>query len=115
MRASRKDICVILSKVGRRQVFTALDSWQANLSIYLRIIALLRPHWLSALGAVVCLGLSTGFALVGPWLLAWVIDTGLKHGRFSTILLPTRAILLTSVLRGLFPSGQGYPSQAVSN
>jgi ATP-binding cassette subfamily B protein len=53
--------------------------------------------------------------LVGPWLLAWVIDTGLQHGQFSTLLLATGAILLTSALRGLFAYGQGYLSQAVSN
>jgi len=69
---------------------------------------------LSALGAVVSLGLSTGFALVVPWLLAWVIDTGLQHGQFSTLLLATGAILVTSLLRGLFAYGQGYLSQAVS-
>ena len=94
---------------------SSLDSWKANLRIYLRITALLRPHWLSALGAVVCLGLSTCFALIVPWLLAWVIDTGLQHGQFSTLLLATGAILLASALRGLFAYGQGYLSQAISN
>lgn len=106
---------MLLLKADQLKAFTSLHLWKVNLRIYLRIIALLRPHWLSALGAVVCLGLSTGFALVGPWLLAWVIDTGLQHGRFSTLLLATGAILLTSVLRGLFAYGQGYLSQAVSN
>lgn len=111
----RKDICVVISKISRGKVFTSLDSWKANLRVYLRIIALLRPHWLSALGAVASLGLSTGFALVVPWLLAWVIDTGLQHGQFSTLLLATGAILVTSLLRGLFAYGQGYLSQAVSS
>jgi ABC-type multidrug transport system fused ATPase/permease subunit len=106
---------VLLPKAGQLKAFTSLNLWKVNLRIYLRIIALLRPHWLSALGAVVCLGLSTGFALVVPWLLAWVIDTGLQHGQFSTLLLATGAILLTSALRGFFAYGQGYLSQAVSN
>ena len=106
---------MVISKISRGKVFTSLDSWKANLRVYLRIIALLRPHWLSALGAVVSLGLSTGFALVVPWLLAWVIDTGLQHGQFSTLLLATGAILVTSLLRGLFAYGQGYLSQAVSS
>ncbi|GAC1567930.1 MAG: ABC transporter ATP-binding protein [Ktedonobacteraceae bacterium] len=92
-----------------------LDSWKGNLGIYIRIIKLLRPHWKSALGAIVCLGLSTGFALVVPWLLALVINTGLQHGQFSTLLLATGAILVSSSLRGLFAYGQGYLSQAVSN
>ncbi len=106
---------MVISKISRGKVFTSLDSWKANLRVYLRIIALLRPHWLSALGAVASLGLSTGFALVVPWLLAWVIDTGLQHGQFSTLLLATGAILVTSLLRGLFAYGQGYLSQAVSS
>ncbi|HLX55799.1 MAG TPA: ABC transporter ATP-binding protein [Ktedonobacteraceae bacterium] len=92
-----------------------LDTWKGNLGIYVRIIKLLRPHWKLSLGAIVCLGLSTGLALVVPWLLAWVIDTGLRHGQFSTLLLATVAILVTSSLRGLFAYGQGYLSQAVSN
>jgi len=64
---------------------------------------------------VISMALSTCFALIVPWLLALVIDTGLQHGRFSTLLLATGAILVTSSLRGLFAYGQGYLSQAVSN
>ena len=102
---------MLLPKISLPKVFTFIDSWKVNW----RIIALLRPHWLSTLGAVVCLGLSTGFALIVPGLLAWVIDTGLQHGQFSTLLLATGAILATSALRGLFAYGQGYLSQALSN
>ena len=104
-----------LPKASQLKAFTSIDSWKVNLRVYLRIIALLRPHWLSALRAVVRLGLSTCFALIVPWLLAWVIDTGLQHGQFSTLLLATGAILATSTLRGLFAYEQGYLSQAVSN
>ena len=93
----------------------SFDSWKANLRIYLRIMALLRPHWVIALGAVVSLGMATCFALIVPWLLAWVIDTGLQHGQFSTLLLATGAILAASSLRGLFAYGQGYLSQSLSN
>lgn len=89
--------------------------WKANLRIYLRITALLRPHWKTTTGAIISLGLSTGFALIVPWLLGWVIDTGLRHGQFSTLLLATGAILLTSAARGLFAYEQGYLSQALSN
>ena len=106
---------MLFSKKNKPIAFKSLDLWKTNLYIYLRIIKLLRPHWLSSLGAVACMGLSTGFALVVPWLLAWVIDTGLQHGQFSTLLLATAAILVTSSLRGLCAYGQGYLSQAVSN
>ena len=106
---------MILPQKGKFQSFFSLHAWKTSLRIYLRIIALLRPHWISALGAVICVGLSTGLALIVPWLLAWVIDTGLQHGQFSTLLLATAAILATSSMRGLFAYGQGYLSQAVSN
>jgi ATP-binding cassette subfamily B protein len=85
------------------------------LRIYLRITALLRPHWLWTLGAIACLGLSTGFALIVPWLLGWVINTGLQHGQFGALLFATGAILLASMLRGLFAYGQGYLGQGLSN
>lgn len=89
--------------------------WKNHLRIYLRITALLRPHWLWTLGSIACLGLATGFALVVPWLLGWVINAGLQHGQFGTLLLITAVILVASVLRGLFAYGQGYLSQALSN
>ncbi len=98
-----------------RPTFFISDSWKDNLGIYVRIFKLLRPHWKPSLGAIVCLGFSTGFALLVPWLLAAVINTGLQHGQIGTLLLATGAILVTSSLRGLFAYGQGYLSQAVSN
>ena len=106
---------MIPAKKETSKVFISLDLWKTSLRIYMRIIGLLRPHWLYALGTVISMGLSTGLALIVPWLLALVIDTGLQHGRFSTLLLATGAILVTSSLRGLFAYGQGYLSQAVSN
>ena len=92
-----------------------VDTWQENLRIYMRILALLRPHWLQSLGAVACLGLSTGLSLIIPWLIADVIDTGLKHGQLSNLLFVALAILVSSAFRGLFAYGQGYLSQSVSN
>jgi len=106
---------VILAKEDNSKPSAYIDALKANLRIYRRIIGLLRPHWLPSFGAVVCLGLSTGLSLVVPWLLAYVIDTGLRHGQFNNLLLAAAAILVTSSLRGLFAYGQGYLSQAVSN
>ena len=81
---SRKETRVIPSKRKKSKVVIALDSWKANLLIFIRIIGLLRPHWIPTLGTVISMGLSTGFALIVPWLLAWVIDTGRQHGQFSS-------------------------------
>src|SRR5947209_13960264 len=58
---------------------------------------------------------STGFALIVPWLLSWVIDTVLRHGPFRRLTLANGAMLVNSSLRGLCAYGQGYLSQAVSN
>ena len=115
IRASRKDFWVILSQSSPPETVSRFALWKAHLRIYLRIAALLRPHWLWTLGAIACLGLSTGFALIVPWLLGWVINTGLQHGQFGALLFATGAILLASMLRGLFAYGQGYLGQGLSN
>lgn len=90
------------------------DAWKASWRTCLRILDLLRPHRLSAVGSVVCLLLATAFALVVPWMLAWVVDTGVRHGRFGDLMLAAGAVLLTSALRGAAAYGQGYLSQRLS-
>ena len=93
---------------------TKWQKWQANWRISRRIIGLLRPHWWPTLGANVCLLLATGFSLVVPALLAWVVDTGVQHGRLNELLLAAGAVLAVSALRGLTAYYQGYLSQEVS-
>lgn len=92
-----------------------LSNVQENWRIYMRIIKLLRPHWVKSIGTVVCIGLATGFSLIVPWLLQWVVDTGIRSGRFQDLLWAALAILIASALRGLFAYGQGYLSQAISS
>jgi len=106
---------VIPSNRDTRSPALYVDTWTSNLRIYLRIIGLLRPYWLSVLGSIICVALSTGFALTVPWLLGQVIDVGVRAGRLSDLLLAAGAILATSTLRGVFAYGQGYLSQSVSN
>ncbi len=105
---------MIPAKKDNTATVASSDSWKASMRIYMRIIALLRPHWLQSAGAVICLGLSTFFALIVPWLLAWVIDKGFQHGQIGPLLLAAGAILATSALRGFFAYEQGYLSQAIS-
>ena len=88
--------------------------WKESWSTYARIIRLLRPHWLETIGTIICIALSTIFALIVPVLLQWVIDVGIHAGHFTDLLIAAAAILGTSALRGLFAYGQGYLSQAVS-
>ncbi len=83
--------------------------------MFMRMISLLRPHWLSFLGSILCVALSTGFALAVPWLLGWVVDVGVRSGRLTDLLIAAAAILAFSILRGIAAYGQGYLSQSVSN
>jgi ABC-type multidrug transport system fused ATPase/permease subunit len=87
---------------------------RTNWQILRRIFGLLRPHWVMSLGTLVSTILSTAFALIIPWLLAWVVDVGVGSGQSSTLLLAGGAVLVASGLRGLFAYWQGYLSQAVS-
>jgi ABC-type multidrug transport system fused ATPase/permease subunit len=82
--------------------------------MYVRLVELLRPHTTRTIWMFACILLSTGFALVLPTLLAWVIDVGVRHGNRGELVLAAIGILVTSSLRGLFAYGQGYLSQAVS-
>jgi ABC-type multidrug transport system fused ATPase/permease subunit len=106
---------VTASQKGIRSFFVRFSTWQANWRIYLRIIRLLRPHWLASVGTLLCLALATAFSLIVPVLLAWVVDVGVQSGHFSDLLLAAAAVLATSALRGLAAYGQGYLSQAVSS
>jgi ABC-type multidrug transport system fused ATPase/permease subunit len=94
--------------------FSRLSAWKTNWRICLRIIKLLRPHWRSTVGTNACLLLSTGFALIVPWLLAWVVDTGVRRGNVRDLLFAAGLVLVASTLRGVFAYGQGYLSQHAS-
>jgi ATP-binding cassette subfamily B protein len=82
--------------------------------MYGRLFGLLSPHRGLTVAAVLCVLLSTGFSLIVPSLLAWVVDVGVRNGNASQLGLAALAILITSSLRGLFAYGQGYLSQNVS-
>ncbi len=100
---------------GKRALFARLSTWQSNLRIYWRILLLLKPHLRTTTGAVVCLFLATGFSLIVPTLLAWVVDVGVRSGHVTDLLLAAGAIIVASSLRGLFAYGQGYLGQALSS
>lgn len=104
-----------LSNKDNRPSSSYSDSWKANLRMYMRILGLLRPHWLSSVSTLVCVALATIFSLIVPQLIEWVIDVGVPKGNFTDLLLAAAAILGASALRGVFAYGQGYFSQALSN
>lgn len=91
-----------------------ITALKTNWRIFVRIVRLLRPHRAGAIATTLCLLLSTGFALIVPWLLAWVVDTGVQRGHVGDLFLAAGAVLVTSALRGAFAFGQGYLSQKVS-
>jgi ABC-type multidrug transport system fused ATPase/permease subunit len=98
----------------RRAMFARPGSWQSNLRIYWRILQLLKPHKKTTIGAIVCLFLATGFSLIVPTLLAWVVDVGVQSGHVTDLLLAAGAIIISSSLRGFFAYQQGYLGQALS-
>ncbi|HEV2461495.1 MAG TPA: ABC transporter ATP-binding protein [Ktedonobacterales bacterium] len=105
---------VALAKRFSSSTASRLAAWKATWRIFVRIVRLLRPHWAESVGTNVCLLFGTGLALIVPWLLAWVVDTGVRHGHTSDLLLAAGAVLLLSAVRGLAAYGQGYLSQRVS-
>jgi ABC-type multidrug transport system fused ATPase/permease subunit len=113
--ASRKERCVISAKKTSRLSSPYFGTLKEKLHVYRRIVGLLRPHWVAFLWSVVCVALSTAFALIVPWLLAWVVDVGVHSGHMTDLLVAAGAILGVSILRGLAAYGQGYLSQSVSN
>ncbi len=107
-----------LAMIGQKPLPSAIFDaklWREGWRIYLRMMALLRPHWFISVWSVVCIILATAFAVVVPSLLQWVVDVGVHTGRFTDLLLASAAILGVSILRGLAAYGQGYYAQAVSN
>ncbi|MBO0779451.1 MAG: ABC transporter ATP-binding protein [Ktedonobacteraceae bacterium] len=91
------------------------QTWQENLRIYMRVLGLLKPHPWVTFGTLICAALATGFSLLVPWLIAWVIDVGVRSGQITDLLIAAGAILVASILRGLSAYGQGYLSQALSS
>jgi ABC-type multidrug transport system fused ATPase/permease subunit len=95
-------------------MLASMGNWRSNLRIYWRIILLLKPHRLQTVFAVISLLLATGFSLIVPSLLAYVVDVGVQSGHVEQLLLASGAIIVTSSLRGFFAYEQGYLGQALS-
>ncbi len=121
--AFRKDVGVALAAPNRTKRVVSSPpvetpekrrSWRISASIIFRLMGLMRPHWLMALGAIVCAILATVFALIVPSVLQWVVNVGVGSGKLSYLLLAALLVLVVSTLRGLAAYGQGYLSQAVS-
>lgn len=91
-----------------------LKAWKENTRTYMRMVGLLRPHWLITTYALLCILFATVLSLAVPWLLQWVVDVGIQTGRIEDLLLVAAAILVVSILRGLFAYGQGYLTQAIA-
>jgi ATP-binding cassette subfamily B protein len=79
-----------------------------------RAISYLRPHWLTAVGAVVSLILVTAGNLAIPQLIRWVIDKGITLGQMQAIMWGAAGLVGVAVVRGLFNFTQGYWSEKAS-
>jgi ABC-type multidrug transport system fused ATPase/permease subunit len=96
--------------------------------VLIRVLAFMRPYKLRVVLAWVCVLGAGGFVLVTPRLVGWAIDTGLKVqvtnlngketsvaiGNAHTLTIAATAIVIASVLRGIFAYGQTYLAEWVS-
>ena len=85
-----------------------------NVRIFLRLQTFLLPYWRRAALTYVLLFISSGSALVIPWLFGQAVDQLLDEASIGTILTVAMWILLAAVIRGATSYGQSYFSQAVS-
>src|SRR5689334_11044266 len=91
-----------------------------HLPIPLRLLRYALPYKKRILFVwVVVAGLST-FQLLGPWLVARAIDTGLPHtgsdvhGSLRTLAFAAVLITLAAVFRGMFQYAQTYTAEWLS-
>ncbi len=85
-----------------------------NVRIFLRLQAFLLPYWTRALLTYVLLFVSSGSALVVPWLVGQAVDQLLNQASVTTISVVAGWILAAAIVRGATSYGQSYLSQAVS-
>jgi ABC-type multidrug transport system fused ATPase/permease subunit len=82
------------------------------MQILVRLIRLLRPHWRTALGALVCTVVGSAVGLIPPKLIKLIIDTGIGEGRRELIAPLAGAVVGVSAVRGLLVWGWIYLMEA---
>ncbi|MBI4308038.1 MAG: ABC transporter ATP-binding protein, partial [Chloroflexi bacterium] len=80
----------------------------------LRVLGLLRPYRREVTFALVCILVGNTFALAVPRLLGATIDAVVARGNMGLVLALAGAIVVVSLLRGLFLFGQGYYTEAAA-
>ncbi len=80
----------------------------------LRVLVFARRYWTWLSLAFICLVAATAFSLAVPWLLRQAIDSVLRQGEASFLILLALAVLGASILGGLSAYGNSYLSEVVS-
>ncbi len=82
--------------------------------IIIRLTAFVKKYWVRLLLAFICLIASTVFSLIIPRMLGEGIDTVLRSGARSSIVVAAVIIVGASALRGLTNYGNRYLTEVVS-
>ncbi len=79
-----------------------------------RLLSFAKKYWVGWLLAFICLLISTGLSLIIPMELATGVDTAMKAGSQTTIIIAAVIIVVASALNGVAGYGNRYLTQVVS-
>jgi ATP-binding cassette subfamily B protein len=73
-----------------------------------RIYRYFLPYWKQGAGVILCILLMSGFGLLQPLLIKWVVDTAIPEGNMSLLHLLVIAMIAAAILSGLVSVGNTY-------
>ncbi|PWK15953.1 ATP-binding cassette subfamily B protein [Tumebacillus permanentifrigoris] len=74
----------------------------------LRIYRYFLPYWKQGIGVILCILLMSGFGLLQPLLIKWVVDTAIPEARMSLLHLLVIAMIVAAILQGVVSVGNTY-------
>jgi ABC-type multidrug transport system fused ATPase/permease subunit len=84
------------------------------MKVVIRLLPFVKKYWLGLLLAFICLSVSTAAGLIVPMQIGKGIDSVLRAGAQSTVIIAGIVIVVSSALRGMADYGRQYLSQVVS-
>ena len=79
-----------------------------------RLLSYIKQYWFKLLLGLICILLSTGFAILIPRMLGTGMDTVISNGSRSYVVVLALVIIAASALRGLTGYGQRYFAEVVA-
>jgi ABC-type multidrug transport system fused ATPase/permease subunit len=80
----------------------------------LRLLDFIKQYWFKLFLGLLCIFLSTGFAIIIPRMLGNGMDTVIGSGQRSSIVIMALVVVAASALRGLTGYGQRYFAEVVA-